>query len=407
MISAAKNLQNVDGNLRPIPISDRCVANSGTLIPHASGRCQSRIQHQTTASGMKNPRFYYANWHNAGNVNTDSIASMGVLTATSAIEYPIGTETQIKFGGSATGVAQPGDTLESDEVIITIPPNTIWYTRPSGISTGDIPTGVITNAANSEGQELGGTDKSMSGTITTASVATFGEMCVTGYPVDRNMRSVVILLDSLAEGIGDSPLNPDLGWAARSFDGLAGFINLGISGASYTNWVNGTDPIYRLPLIAKIRPTHAYCSPPGNDFFAGLLTLAQIKALVVSVGNQLVQMGIKPILWTLPPHTTSSNSFIDLAGQTINPSNYPGGASAFLTDRNSYNSWALAVPAPFIGVIDPNQQCENTPNTDGLWVANGTPFYATASPGGSHPSAAMHALIAAANPISSTLNTYV
>ena len=86
------------------------------------------------------------------NISSLQLVLIGEANAsdTASIEYPAGTFTQVKFGGSATGTVPSGGILTSDSVSVTIPKGATFYVRryhvaPTnvGIYTGgiDIPGG--------------------------------------------------------------------------------------------------------------------------------------------------------------------------------------------------------------------------------------------------------------------------
>ncbi len=354
--------------------------------------------HRSCAGGFANPRVGFGNFSNQGNANTDQTAAMGVMTLTGSIDYG-GTRYQMRWNGRTSVTYDPGAIVECDPIGVMIPGNTLFYvnnylTLPG---SGQIPTGVFINSGNGEGIEIaasGLTDKTMSGTVTASTGTAYGPLWIRGDTADRNLCSVAALVGSWAQGIGDTSTNESTGWIARAFQGVAGICNLGVSGSQNHNWTTNIDPLYRAPLLSKIRPSHCIASPPANDFFSGG-TLAQGQSATQTLWAQMRAMGMTVWAFTIPPHATSSNQFIDLAGQSVN------GGGTYLTKRNSYNAWVKTmIGSGITGVIDINTVCENDPvNGDGLWVFNGSPFYATAD--GDHATPAIHALIAAIVPVTS------
>jgi lysophospholipase L1-like esterase len=394
-------------------IADRCVLHTAALISNATLQCMSRTQHRSCAGGATNLRLVFINWDNNNNTETDGIGNSNPLTVTASVEYPAGTFYQALFNGDVSVTMGPGGIAISDPIGVIIPAATMFFVRnfaqmASGPNTGKIPTGLLTIASNGEGQILSsgnGSDLTMSGTVTAASVNTYAPVAILGDAGDSNLRSIVMLMDSIAEGYNDSSATEGRGWIARAFQGVAGYHNMGVLGATLNNWNSGLDPVYRLPFLSKIRPTHAMAGGPGNDMFTGGALLSVVQARLVTLWTQLYSMGIQPWTWTLGPHTTSTDNWETTANQTVNGGIYPGGNSAYLAARNAMNVWIKTLPYPLAGYVDINTVIENNPvEGDGLWAVTGVANKFTQD--GAHPSSYADNLLAAIVP-TAAFNAYV
>ncbi len=108
--------------------------------------------------------------------------------------------------------------------------------------------------------------------------------------------------------------------------------------------------------------THVIVELAINDVNAGT-TLATLQANIVIAFNHYLSRGIKVYGWTIPPRTTSSNGYLNAAGQTVV-------SSATTSLIISYNNWLRANWASFglTGLIDAGAAID--PTDSGFWSAD-------------------------------------
>jgi lysophospholipase L1-like esterase len=160
------------------------------------------------------------------------------------------------------------------------------------------------------------------------------------------------------------------------------FSNLSRAGDSTPGYSNGT-AVTRTAMFEF--GTHAIFGMGNNDPANGF-SLASIQANYTAIWAHARAHGLFIAQATMPPRTTSSNSWSSAAGQTV-VSGY--GASETRGQLNAWFSTALA-SGLIDQIIDLNSACED-PANPGKWVTNGSANYATTD--GIHPSTAMHQLM--------------
>lgn len=228
---------------------------------------------------------------------------------------------------------------------------------------------------------------------------------VLGIPTSP-LPSVCILGDSIADGSGDTSNSGGTGPSAL---GSAGYIARGLESVS----TQATFPIAYVKTtvasdtfahnIISSSPfkrncwqyvTHLVCELGINDVCINLSTLATLQTYVTNLCADIRSVTgpygkpIKIAFCTLMPQTTSSNLWVDAAGQTPVTGATVGGV------RDTYNAWLVTqVGILFDYLIDPNVYVEDQVN-HGKWITNGTANYPTAD--GVHPTTALAILAAQA-----------
>lgn len=342
------------------------VAAGGTIIPTAISTTNKQIYSRTryvsrdTISALKIvvPTYYVAST-SAPTDGTERACNGGVAVATvhASVEYPAGVITPILWGGASAGTVAANANGVSDFVSVAIPVNTeFWirlhYANADGIvfasqypfTSGDqVAFGVTTPDLT-----LGGSAADTTSNMYTA-VAVLG---MTRKP------TVFLAGDSRVCGridTGDKSCN--FGALARSVGVGLAYINAGCTGdralwakANYTR---------RAALAAYC--THVICEYGINDLNASNQTSAQTTA---SLATFFALTGIagKPI-WqcTVPPITTSSDSWATVANQTVNADD---------ADRVTFNNAVRAGIAGVQGFFDLADVAESARDS-GKWKAPG------------------------------------
>lgn len=228
---------------------------------------------------------------------------------------------------------------------------------------------------------------------------------ILGIPTSP-LPSVCIIGDSIADGSGDTSNSGGTGPSAL---GSAGYIARGLESVS-------TQATYPIPYIKTTVAsdtyahniissspfkrncwqyvTHIVCELGINDICINLSSLATLQTYVTNLCADIRSVTgpygkpIKIAFCKIMPQTTSSNLFVDAAGQTPVTGATVGGV------RDTFNAWLVTQIGGLIDyLIDPNIYVEDQANP-GKWVSNGTSNYGTAD--GVHPTTALHILAAQA-----------
>ena len=302
------------------------------------------------------PNFYV-------NTSTGVETGSGAIASTTAcIEYPTGTFIRVKFSGSNTGSVPNGGYLISDPTAVAIPYGAKFFARIWWSSTGGVIITQLSSASSfmsSDAMVFGTTtpDLTCGGTVTT-SVAYFGFF--PAAVIGQTTRPAVCLYgDSRTLGYGDTADSyGDTGEFARAIGPSLAYINLGVY-ADEVNWfVTSTNAANRLALAAYC--SHATVGYGINDI-SNSASAAAVEANIATLIGKL-PAGMLSWVATLPPETTSTDSWATTANQTAVGTN---------SVRVTFNA---AVRAGSIsgarGYIDEAGVVESGFNS-GLWCAPG------------------------------------
>lgn len=321
-------------------------------------------------------------------------------TVTCAIEYPSGTFTQVKFGGSASGSLVSGQNLISDFAAVTIPAGAFYYVRVFWISSQGLcfsvgnAVGLPNDTVNGEGFNYaasGLTDLTLGGTITnTDSVTMFRPLAVLA---SSTLPVVGIFGDSRAIGLDDGYGNQSTApgeiargvmqhfpymLCASSGGTLQGFLNYSATmGGNAVSMFNGMQYC-----------THIIVQYGINDLFAASQTGVQVAANLQQFAKLF--RGRKVFNTTKSPETTSTDLWATSVNQTT------GAANA---ERVILNNLIRAGMTGFQGYFEIADLTE-TARDSGIWISNGTANFYTDD--GVHESKAMNDLIVTADIFNTT-----
>ncbi|WP_343743361.1 SGNH/GDSL hydrolase family protein [Herbaspirillum huttiense] len=321
----------------------------------------------------------FPNW--MVNVAGGTGAEVGPGSATSitaSLEYPLGTFTQITFGGSATGSIADGADLICDA--FPAPPiNATFAIRVFRSTTGTLlPTGRSILGLGLDGfvdqYEVSATDKTMSGTIATpttqAGALGYRPTAIIGYTAKR---SFLLLGDSITEGCANQGAYPAaIGAFTDHADALydVGHYSrpLAISDFAYINFGIGSDRLSwmiasnskRLNLMQYV--TDVITAYGYNDFVLGGANSLTVCANMRTLGTSIKNAGKKLWIATVTPTGATSASGFWLPGSDQSNNSFQ--------QRIGYNKMVRQIGFPGqTGVID-NQYLE-TSRDSGLWNALG------------------------------------
>lgn len=328
---------------------------------------------------------------------------VGNVTLSCSLEYPKNSGTFYPFLFS--GLATKTTTATAENGVLVSDVLTLPFTIPGDVevgcrtfiqcaATGRIPTGTYAGGASYiEGAEYSTTtpvDKTQTGTITNAITNVYAPIAML---TNGTLNCVAVWGDSISFGQGDIQQGSGdglVGWPARYlYRNAVGFVKLGcpsekMNTASSTTWQR------RLYAMGLCNPTHALLQGHTNDIVTGqVTTLAGLQTSTLNMMSLIsgVRPGIKFIGATILPRTSSTDTWTTLNNQTAQTNFTPIGASL----RETWNDHVRTKPMGFSDYIDAGLYSESSLNS-GKWIVTGAANYATSD--GTHPSQAMHTLIA-------------
>jgi hypothetical protein len=306
------------------------------------------------------------NWTVSANVEQPFGAAM---TITSSIEYPVGTLTQVKWGGQAAGTIANGATGVSDMTPISIPKGATFYVRlhaqyASGNYVNATQIAYTGIDAYNTGNNIA--DQTMSGTVTYASQ--YASVFFTPAAIIANTKipSALLVGDSRLSGYNDQSDQgqQDIGNITRGFSryGIP-TMNAGVAGD-----IAGASSMALRASLAQYA-THVISEYGINNIRASqsLPTLNAALATVYAYfpGKTILQT-------TLEPNTLSSDSWLTVTNQSAEP--WESVRQAFNTQLRTYGMAGANGP-----IID-TAHCVETSSTGtkqpvdngGYWMADGT-----------------------------------
>lgn len=340
------------------------VACGGVIIPTAVATANKQYYARVgafAADNIVNPQFiiptYYVASTSAPTNGTELACNSGTAPATVhfAVEYPAGTIVEATWGGSTTGTIAAAANGMCDPVPISIPWGAEYWTRTYYACADGIVFASNYPFTSGDQYAFGVTtpDLVLSGTA----AACTGNITTPVAHLAMTRKATVFLAgDSRVCGrtdTGDS--SHTFGNIARSLGTAVATINAGCTG-DRALWAKANFTL-RGALAAYC--SHVICEYGINDLNASAQTSAQTLASLQTF-YALSGLAGKPI-WqcTVPPITTSSDSWATVANQTVNADD---------ADRVTFCGSVRAGTALTRGVIDHALVAEDTFN-GGKWRA--------------------------------------
>lgn len=258
---------------------------------------QSRIVASTTGWNSRTPHFArdnitslqikIGNWYTSPRVvspptPTMELGSGGTWTVTASIEYPEGTLTPVKFGGSSSVViADLGDIL-SDAVSVNIPNGALAWVRLYIVPSTAIlmsATARVTNTALGEATNNSNVDQTTSGTVTNTGgltpITPIAIVAMTSQP------SIGTLGSSRMVGDQDTTFdtNGDTGYT-RLFGRYFAYIDTSLGGDTVIDF-SGAFGTKRRALVTTYT-THLWLDPGLNDPLVGN-SLASVETALLGL----------------------------------------------------------------------------------------------------------------------------
>jgi hypothetical protein len=310
---------------------------------------------------------------NGGTGSGNETGSGGIATVTASVEYPVGTFTQIKFSGTASGTIASGSQRVSDATTVSIPNGAkfyirVFYTNSTAIVFGEMTTNNYEDVSGGDATTFapsGLSDQTIGGTVVDTNTSGIIYWSVSAIIAQTTHPAIGLFGDSRVIGATDLPdASGDMGELARSIGPTRAYINGGIN-TDRAMWiaVSGTN---RAALFAYC--SHLVTEYGFNDLNLGARTAAQIQANLATIWSAFP--GKPKFHVTYDPGTTSTDAWATTGNQTT------------LTHdavRLAMNAWTRGRPSPLNGYFDIASLTESGLNS-GKW---GAPGFTT---DGIHPS---------------------
>lgn len=342
-------------------VATRCIVPTDIFTTSPAYNQMSRTYHWAR-DDITSLQVGMANWAATGNVG--EVLPTSPTTLTASIEYPVGTFTQLLWAGAPSVIVQPGTTIFTDPLAVSIPFGAKFYVRTFKLSASyaninpnnDFAT--LIDVANGDALSFTTTDQTMSGTVVDAGANSLDCPCAIIATTTR--PSIGLIGDSRVHGYRDT-VNAnigDMGQFARPVGKFYGYINTAIGNDTAANFTTGTNSSRRRSLLQYC--SHICCDFGIVDIFDNTSTAAQVEALLGIVYGMPGIAG-KPIYQsTLAPVSTSTDGWVTTTNQTT--TNNP--------QRIAVNAWIRTVPSPLKGIFDVCPAVETALNS-GIWKAPG------------------------------------
>lgn len=276
-----------------------------------------------------------------------------------AVEYPSGTYTRVTFGGNIQGSMASNGSLISDATAVSIPNGAKFWlrtyrTNPAGLISGDY---CYLNTLYGEAANVGA---SIANQVMGGAIATTGFFVSTPTAIlaQTQKPSILFVGDSRVVGILDPQVTNqtgDAGEFARSIGGNFGYINTAQSGATGNTFTSNN--AFRTSLLPYV--SHVFSNFGINDL-NGAANLATMQTMYGFLWPQL-GAPTKPVYQaTLPPFTTSTDSWATVANQTV---------ATWDSVRVATNAWIRTQGASLAGVLDITRAVESSTDS-GKWLPN-------------------------------------
>lgn len=280
-----------------------------------------------------------------GNTSWGINPGLNNITVSAALELPSGAFVPLFFNGARQRVIEPGSAvILTDPSGIVLPAGRVYVRCRVVVAAGaKWPVDLFADTTRGDGRING--DSTLSGSIPqTSSAKGYSPLNVVGDPVDAPHPVVALVGDSICKGGNDS--DPSRGYLQYALEGHGvGVIKEGHGSQQLVDLMNAGLPTGVLSPVSN--STHTILQYGVNDFRNGR-TDTQLRADVLTFGNWLVELGVKPYL------------------TTVTPDNSSGGLPTFEAGRRTHNDWRRTVPAPYLGVFDAADKAETARNS-GLW----------------------------------------
>jgi lysophospholipase L1-like esterase len=298
--------------------------------------------------------FVYGNFYTAqvSNVYGDYTPATSVTIGGAALVIQGVGVYPLTFNGAVGATVAPGGFVTSDHLPITLAKGTTVFLR-TYVSGGTWYANHISAGATGNGGSSASNLTVAGSTSTALQVAGshYGPMAVLGTVADGS-PAFVLEGDSIAHGYADSNTfsgyaPADLfrsggGYLQRAINGKAGAVNIAFPGDKASAFAVPGGYLRR--SFFKRYATHAVIEYPRNDI-SDEVPLATTQANVIKIAVADKRRGLKTVLTTITPKTSSTDNWMTTAGQSAN-------TAAAETIRQQWNTW-LRDGAPMDSTLAP------------------------------------------------------
>jgi hypothetical protein len=250
-----------------------------------------------------------------------------------SVEISGGYIVPVYFQGRRQATIERMGLLVSDPIGVSEVAGTdIWVrSRASGTAGVAWPYQRNVRSENGEGIE-NSVDKVDSGTITATTAPGFVPIAII---TDEDYPSVAMEGDSVMYGVGDTDIEPNVGFVRRAMNRQFGYVGLSRSGARAEYL--GTPGTFRIRMLLALGCHYAVSNFGINDVGGttgpagtlGTRTAAQLEADWLTIARMHDRGGVAWYQCTLTPYTSSSDNWSTVAGQTV----------ASTASRTQANDW--------------------------------------------------------------------
>jgi lysophospholipase L1-like esterase len=378
------------GNHGYVPVANRAHYPNNAFSSGSTTATTYRTIHYTRkGAGVAFPRLVYVNATLGASGEATGNAALTGLTA--SIEYA-GVSYPVYFAGSRSTAIPLDGVVISDPVALYMTGDTQFAvrSRPVVETLGEkwcigqaMQTGI--------GESFSASDLVDSVASVGANAAgSFGPAAILGQMGSAG-PTVAYTGSSSGTGQGDTAEAPyyDQGYLARALMALnqtgGDFAYIKMTRASTTLAMFLAGNTRQMNFLRLTRPTHIIQQLGSNDI-SGSASFATMQSRLRSVAAMLRSTGAKVYQCTFTPgQTTSSDSYLTVAGQTVAATN----AVRVLT-----NNWLRTNPPEFDGIIECCDVAESSRDS-GKWAVDGTTTFLM-SADGLHLSQYGHRMTAAA-----------
>lgn len=323
----------------------------------ANKQSLSKTRHYARTNIGGDLQIRYPNWYME--TNWTETGPGGTASIEAAIEYPIGvTITRVTWGGAnAVSVATLTNSDWSDPIAVYIPQGEAYIVRTFVNSTSSTVfelrvtgNGDILDVAN--GEEYRNAVSGMTNQIMNLGAFTSGSNAATrrfgpiAQRCSTTRASVGVIGDSREYGINDyfTGLSGDRGQVSRALGANYAYSSMGKNGQTLANFLVSN----ALQVEALSHCSDIIIELGINDLITGGKTPAQVATSYASVAALFP--GKNLWLTTLPPSSTSTDSFSSIANQTT---------ASLNANRVTINTASLAGRTGYKGCFDFNAVAED------------------------------------------------
>lgn len=294
-----------------------------------------RVKILATTHGV---RLVFTNWYNASGNEADNTVpiTVGPVDIEPDVTPRANRRMPVWFNGSRKVVIPPGGQVVSDVVGVSFKKgDRPWVFTYVTVESGGFPLTATPSAADNEGHMYANPAGSVHAdgvSVTSPATTTrvYGPSAILG-PTLKPTSVLGILTDSIGSSYTDAKEFVDHGWILRALADDYPYIRAGLAGTTAAAWTTsgGWRAPRRKALAALTNVTHWLIPLGTNDINTGSGFAASQTALI-AMWTERANTGMPIAVCTLPPITTSADTWATAAGQT---------ASDNEAARVSMNTW--------------------------------------------------------------------